>query len=339
MGRKHDGTFSNSWSPPTYTVDHAGKVVGGYRPAGIHNWGRWGDDDQKGTANLIGPAQRLAAARTVVSGEVYSLTLPIHADTPRWITRPAPMHMFTSTGADNIIGNPMITESYGSGDPMVWTDDILVLALQGSTQWDGLAHVAKDDVMYNGFWAGNVTANGGARMLGVENWTESFVGRGVLLDVARHLGLEQLPRGFAMTPDLFDEIAAAQNLVFETGDILMLRTGYGRSFDPRAPEGEKIDYFVNSPGLGYGAMPEWLRRHDFAAIAVDTLGCEYVGGAPAYFHHHALIDLGMTIGELWQFERLAEACAADGRYAMLLSAPALNIPHAVGTPIAPVAIR
>jgi kynurenine formamidase len=339
MGRKHDGSFANSWSPPTYRVDDAGKVVGGYRPSGVNNWGRWGDDDQKGTANLIGPAQRLAAARSVVTGEVHSLTLPIHADTPRWITRPAPMHMFTSTGADNIIGNPMIAESHGSGDPMVWTDDILVLALQGSTQWDGLAHVAKDDVMYNGFWAGNVTANGGARMLGVENWTESFVGRGVLLDVARHLGLEQLPRGFAMTPALFDEIAAAQGLSFEAGDILMLRTGYGRSFDPRAPEGEKVDYFVNSPGLGYGGMPEWLRRHDFAAIAVDTLGCEYVGGAPAYFHHHALIDLGMTIGELWQFEALAAACATDGRYAMLLSAPALNIPHAVGTPIAPVAIR
>lgn len=338
MGRNCNGSFTESWTPPRYSVDERGKVVGGYRPSGVNNWGRWGDDDQRGTANLIGPAQRLAAMRTVETGEVHALSLPIHADTPRWITRPAPMHLFTSTGADNIIGNPMITEAHGT-NPMVWTDDVLILALQGSTQWDGLAHVAKDDVMYNGFWAGNVTANGGARRLGVEQWTDAFVGRAVLLDVARHVGEAQLPRGFAMTPALLDEVAAAQGLVFAAGDILMLRTGYGRSFDPRAPEAEKIDYFVNSPGLGYGEMPDWLRRHDFAAIAVDTLGCEYVGGAPAYFHHHALIDLGMTIGELWYFERLAEACAADGRYAMLLSAPALNIPHAVGTPIAPVAIR
>lgn len=339
MGRRCNGAYSTSWSPPTYTVDEAGKVVGGYRPSGPNNWCRWGKDDQKGTANLIGPAQVAAAAATVRDGTVFSLALPVHADTPRWITRPAPLHMFTSTGSDNIIGNPMIVEYPGGGAPMAWTDDIIMMALQGSTQWDGLAHVSKDDVMYNGFWAGDVTANGGARVLGVENWTESFVGRGVLLDIARHIGADALPRGFAITPEVLDATIAAQGVTMMQGDILMLRTGYGASFDPRQPEAERVDYFVNSPGLGYGRMPEWLQARDVAAIAVDTLGCEYVGMAPEYFHHHALIDLGMTIGELWFFDTLAEACAADGRYTMLLSAPALNIPHAVGTPIAPVAIR
>ena len=34
-----------------------GKVVGGYEPREPNNWGRWGDDDQRGTQNLIGPEQ------------------------------------------------------------------------------------------------------------------------------------------------------------------------------------------------------------------------------------------------------------------------------------------
>ena len=54
MGRSAPGDYGNEWTPPTYTVDRDGKVVGGYEPREPNNWGRWGDDDQRGTQNLIG---------------------------------------------------------------------------------------------------------------------------------------------------------------------------------------------------------------------------------------------------------------------------------------------
>jgi len=39
----------------------------------VRNWGRWGPNDQKGTANLITPQKVQSAARLVLSGEVVSL--------------------------------------------------------------------------------------------------------------------------------------------------------------------------------------------------------------------------------------------------------------------------
>src|SRR6266545_6436008 len=40
------------------------------------NWGRWGQDDQRGAINLITPAKRVAAARLVRSGRSVSLSRP-----------------------------------------------------------------------------------------------------------------------------------------------------------------------------------------------------------------------------------------------------------------------
>jgi hypothetical protein len=41
---------------------------------------------------------------------------------------------------------------------------------------------------------------------------------------------------------------------------------------------------------------------------------------------------------MWNLEELGEACAASGRYDMLLAAPPLPITGAVGSPINPVAL-
>ena len=56
-------------------------------------------------------------------------------------------------------------------------------------------------------------------------------------------------------------------------------------------------------------------------------------------HHALLVDLGITIGELWNLDDLAEDCAADGVWEFLLVAPAMNLVGAVGSPVNPVAIK
>jgi kynurenine formamidase len=47
----------------------------------LSNWGRWGNDDQAGTVNLIAPATRKAAAALVRDG--VSLSLALDADLPK----------------------------------------------------------------------------------------------------------------------------------------------------------------------------------------------------------------------------------------------------------------
>ena len=52
-----------------------------------------------------------------------------------------------------------------------------------------------------------------------------IVGRGVLLDVARHLGVEHLDPGFPIGPDELDG-ARAQGVTVGAGDIVLVHTGH-----------------------------------------------------------------------------------------------------------------
>ena len=43
----------------------------------VTNWGRWGKDDEKGTANFITPEVIVAAAKLVKKGRVFCWCIPI----------------------------------------------------------------------------------------------------------------------------------------------------------------------------------------------------------------------------------------------------------------------
>ncbi len=339
MGRDDYARYARHWAAPDYAVDENGKVVGGYVPEGPNNWGRWGDDDQLGTQNLIGPHQRIRAASMVRSGKVFSLALPIDASGPRFHTRPAPLHWFLMSGSDQVVGSP-----YSEADPdFQWNDDMFQMPLQGSTQWDGFGHVMYRDTLYNGYWAGNVTAYGGASVLGIENHRESFVGRAVLLDLAR--SQQQDPLGTATVIDsaMLERCVERQGCSVEPGDIVLIRTGYLARWDPSFGPDQQEQYFGGSPGLGVDAL-DWCDRNDISAVAADTIGVEVLvpedPEARRYpVHCGALVDRGLPLGEFWVLDELAADCADDGRYEFMLVAPPLNIPGAVGSPINPIAIK
>lgn len=340
MGRTRPGTYSPSWQPPSYTVDDAGKINGGtYRPTGPNNWGRWGDDDERGTQNLIGPEQRAAAAGLVRTGKTFSLALPIDAAGPRWPTRPVPLRWTLMAGSDLVAGTPYADEM----PDFQWNDDMFQMPTQGSTQWDALAHVVVEDTMYNGFWTGEVTAFGGARKLGIDTQREGFVGRGVLLDLARHQGLDSCPESQLIKSDLLDECAAAQGVTLRQGDIVLVRTGYLSRWWSITGNEEQMAYFVASPGLS-ASVVAWLHDHDVSALATDTIAVERMipeneGDRVFPLHIGCLVDLGLPLGEFWSLDTLAADCAEDGRYEFMLVAPPLNIPGALGSPINPVALK
>src|SRR5919201_6020837 len=48
----------------------------------VRNWGRWGDDDEIGTLNLITPEVVKKAAACVVDGKRFSLAIPLSEDGP-----------------------------------------------------------------------------------------------------------------------------------------------------------------------------------------------------------------------------------------------------------------
>jgi kynurenine formamidase len=338
LGRKRYGTYSQSWQAPDYTVDDDGRLVGGYRPSGSNNWGRWGPDDERGTANLITETEVRHAASLVRHGKVFSLALPIDNTAPRWPERPPVNHYFLSTGSDVICGAPYnrTTENF------VFADDCFEMATQASTQWDALSHVTWQDAFYNGFWAGSLTAARGAERLGIGAMHSSFIGRGVLLDLARHAGVDSLEPGRVVELSDLEAVREAQGVEVRPGDIVLLRTGYMQRWWALSTHEQKAEYFAAVPGVGCSTV-DWFVEHDVAAVASDTVSFEVIPSEdPSRFmqvHCRLLVDLGLTIGEFWVLDELAADCAQDGVYEFLLVAPPLYLPRAVGAPLNPIAIK
>ena len=219
------------------------------------------------------------------------------------------------------------------------SDDYLIMPIQGSTQWDGLAHIGSDDTIYNGFWLGNVEARFGAKRCGIDHLKESLVGRGVLLDLPRYFDVERLSPGHAITSDELSACAGFQGTQLARGDLVLIRTGHL----PWYYELMSKDEFWRSAAPGLSAdCAQWAADFEMAAIAMDNVGIEvepFAEGGQIYPLHVRLIrDLGLTLGEMWWLEELSEVCFEGGRYEFFLSAPPLRIVNGSGSMINPVAI-
>ena len=230
----------------------------------LSNWGRWGNDDQRGTLNFITPEKIIEASQLVRRGKAISLQLPLDGDGPQTgaFGRVNPVHQMVATGTDHLAG----TQIYSS-DPLGWgfADDSLFLFLQGGTQWDALAHIFRDGKMYNGFSAGDVSSKGAVRG-GVENMP-SVVSRGVLLDMPPYFGVSHLKPGIAITPEDLDGVCAKQNVEVGRGDVVLIRTG---DMMARKKELGWAGYSAgDAPGLSLRTAP-WFFEREVAALATDT---------------------------------------------------------------------
>jgi len=335
MPRHEDG----SWTPPQYQVDANGKVVGYVNTRSPNNWGRWGELDERGTTNFITPEMIVDATRLVKTGRPYSLAIPLDRYGPVHPARAGGVvHQFSWTGSDAVIGGAL-TSSIPGG--FQGSDDYIFMPLQGSTQWDALCHYSFDDCIYNGFWVANTESFAGARRLSISEQKDRLNGRGVLLDVAGHLGVTRLEPGFAITCDHLDACAKAQGVRVGTGDIVLVRTGHlAWWYELAMPD--RYKFWEASPGLSIDTA-DWIHQHEIAALAADNGAVEvepFEDPDAIYYPLHARLirDLGLTIGEVWWLDDLAEACRAQKRWEFFLCAAPLNVSNGAGTPLNPIAI-
>lgn len=140
------------------------------RPPGS-NWGDFGPDDQYGRMNWLTPEKVLQGMAEVRTGQSFNLSLPLdfpggHVLNPR--RQPPVLRPTLREGQANMNYQLWCSEP---GCTDVICDDLVIMHLQYSTQWDGLAHVGSmfdadgdgvpEPVYYNGFRAGD--GCGGAR--------------------------------------------------------------------------------------------------------------------------------------------------------------------------------
>jgi kynurenine formamidase len=303
----------------------------------LHNWGRWGAADEIGTANFVTPEAIVAAARLVRRGVVFSCAIPLDANGPTYPTRQPPQHLMKRSGADYEAGHPTFGQVPDGG--MKFADDYLFAALQCSTQWDALSHAWYGNELYNGVPQTDVRSTGAAR-LGIDKLYRHFVGRGVLLDLARAIGGgNRLAQGYAISADDLDAAVRFARTDIRRGDILLIRTAHVPWFYTLK---DTREFWRGAPGLGRTTV-EWLHARDIAAVAMDTAAVEVQPpeGAALGLPLHGLLlrDIGLTLGELFDLEALATDCAEDGVYQFLFVGQPLRIPGAVGSPINPLAVK
>lgn len=301
------------------------------------NWGRWGDDDQIGTLNYIGPDEVRSAAALVTCGETVSCTLPFDQRGPQTGSlRSNPRNLMTATGADHLAGaQDVLPSGFGAAKGYGRSDDVLIIPNQAGTQWDSLSHIFWEGKMYNGRSAGLVSS-GGAAKNGIENSAGKIVTRGVLLDVAAHRGVGSLEPGEAISAAELEAVAAAEGVEVRRGDALIVRTGF-----LAARRHAWGDYAGGAaPGLSLHTAP-WVHEREIAAVVSDTWGVEVRPNEIDCFqpfHVVALVHMGLAIGEIFDLEQLSARCRALSRYEFLFTAPSLPITGASGCPVGAIAV-
>lgn len=297
--------------------------------AKVSNTGRWGPDDQRGTLNLIDAAAVMRGAAAVRQGRPFSLAIPFDEDGPQTGAVP---------GRENPRRTMLAVNTPYTGDPADFctSDDAVSMGVQAATHWDALAHVSYEGRMYNDVEASVVDERGAGR-LGIESYGP-VVSRGILADVARVHGVDHFDDGHAVTGDDLDAAMVQAGVTPEPGDILLVRTGQMHFLR----QGDRARFSHPSPGLSTRSV-EWLRDHDIAAVATDTLVFEvWPCEDPAVLlpvHLLHLVDMGLPQGQLWALDDLAADCAADGQHDFLLCATPLPLTRSVGGPVAPTAVK
>ena len=294
----------------------------------LSNWGRWGSEDERGTLNLITPEKLVAAAGLVKRGKVFDLGIPFDVNGPQpGGGRINPVHLMSQTGD---------TQVFPGG--FRYADDYIFMPLQGASQWDALAHVYYDDQLWNGFPARGVTVVGAERC-SIDKIAKGVTGRGVLLDITRVRGVDWLPAGEAITPADLEAAEEAQGVRVGSGDILLFRTGWRRFF---LEGGSAAEFMAGEPGLGQDCC-EWLHDREVAVVCSDNWAIEVLPGENPdvllQIHMVLIRDMGMTLGEILDFEELAADCAEDGVWEFLFCAPPLKVTNGVGSPINPLALK
>jgi len=292
----------------------------------IKNWGAWGDGDVLGTLNHLTDAHVVAAAATVTSGRTVTLSLPVQ--TTAGPDTPAPAIHYMSIGHDDVIGD---------GDGRFATD-FLGIDFHGESQShvDALCHVSYRGELYNGVPVSGVTTSG-ANVLTVDDYRHGIVGRGVMIDAARHRNVEWLEPGEAVTADELVQAEGEQGVRLSEGDIFVFRTGQHRR---RLALGSWDNNVEGRAGLHPTAL-RLLAERKVAAFAADGDGETIpspVAGVSYPMHPLQICAMGMAAFDNLQFEDLREACDDEGRQVFMFSAGPLRITRGTGSPVNPIAI-
>jgi kynurenine formamidase len=310
------------------------EVLGWY--TSLSNWGRWGPDDELGTINLITPEKRRQAAGLVQAGVVVSCARTIGYEPAP--DGPMPPQHFMLRSGEGAVTETTVGRTNARDAFLIAPHGQTITHLDAPSHTFIRADPAAPWTMYNGKPRDRVQTVDGATAGSIELVGEGIVSRGVLLDIARLRGVPWLDAADAVFPEDLEAAEAAQGVRVEPGDILFVRTGFPRQRAERGP-------FPSSQGVAslQAACLPWLRQRDVAVLGSDTSNDVSPTQYPGLGINGAIHGVGMGAIGLWlldnpQFEALATACEARGRWVFLATIAPLKLEHGTGSPVNPLAM-
>jgi len=225
---------------------------------------RWGADDQVGAGNLLTVERRLAALHSVNDGKLYDLSHEIGQNAPFMLPNQTPFLLSMWASWRNSINRRRRAGATNDAGSNVERAE---MTMHVGTHIDALGHFSIGDRLYNGISAAEAVTDWGLDKLGIEH-APPMICRGLLLDLAGFDGGQFLDAGRPISPDDLKRAADAQGVAIAPGDIVLIRTGWGRFFGVENPR-----YVTGEPGIDVPAA-QWLTRQDVVAIGADNMAVE-----------------------------------------------------------------
>jgi kynurenine formamidase len=290
----------------------------------LSNWGRWGDQDELGAANLITPAKRKQALALAREGRTISLSHDVPqekaADTPTFLNR------------------TVVTVAPGVAlDSYQYTGTYHGVIHSHLDAVD--CHIMVDGRGYNGVSMDEIKAAGGCPRGSITALKDGVVTRAILFDATRLPG-KATPQGWlepgtAVSRQDLEALEKLQRVRVSPGDVILLYTGRWKRRAALGP-------WPNATGFaGYHIdVAYFLKDRGVSFIGADGPNDVSPSGLPqgVGLHQLALVAMGINIFDNLDFERAVEEARRLNRYEFLFMAAPLRIEKGMGSPLNPLAV-
>jgi len=281
----------------------------------VKNWGRWGKDDQLGSANLVTAAKRKQAVALVKDGTTVSLA----------------HNVLTEKAEDN--SNPF-EHTMLRGNNM----DRYAVSYHGyaHSHVDALCHILYKDQTYNGYARADVNTEKGCTKLGIDNLKNGVVTRGILVDIPRLRNLPYLEPGTAIYVEDLEAWEKKAGVKIASGDAVLLRTGRWARREKLGP------WNVGQSAAGlHASVAPWIKARGVGFLgsdAAEDVTPSMVEGITLPIHTLMITGLGMNLLDNQDLEALGETAARLNRWEFMLTIAPVPVTGGTGFPLNAIAM-
>jgi kynurenine formamidase len=208
---------------------------------------------------------------------------------------------------------------------------LITMTDHDGTHIDALCHHGNDGYVFGKTKIDEeLETPGGFTRLGSDEIAPIFA-RGALVDIARFSGEGSLPDRHLITVDELVETLKKENLEVKEGDVVLVRTGYGKYW-------KEPQKYGSAPGVSK-EVSTWLREKKVFAVGADNAGWDLIdmkAGPDDLVPGHVVLiaEGGIHIMENLDLEALSE----KKTYEFVFIGLPPRLKGTTGSPIRPIAI-